>query len=236
MKKRLVILLPLLINTLFLPATRAQQPAEGTPAWQVLQYDITVNAAGAGGAERSVAARAVLNLRNVGTGAGRTLTIRLNPDARIESAMVGGASAQYTPGKDSRLKLQTAQLQLPVAVPPGGTLSATFDYQIPLKENSGLASVSPEGIQFLPLSYWYPTPNTAVAPRGADYAPTRVTVSGLSNGDALVSTGKATASAFEQTLNAQPFFVTGKWETVEGGADARGVSALLHQGASEEEH
>src|SRR5436305_681271 len=50
MKKRLVILLPLLINTLFLPATRAQQPAEGTPAWQVLQYDITVNAAGAGGA------------------------------------------------------------------------------------------------------------------------------------------------------------------------------------------
>ncbi|PYT00728.1 MAG: hypothetical protein DMF65_08385 [Acidobacteria bacterium] len=235
MKKRLVILLSLLINTLFLPATRAQQPAEGTPAWQVLQYDINVNAAGAGGAERSVAARAVLNVRNVGTGAGRTLTVRLNPYARVESAMVGGESAQLTPGKDSRLKLQTAQLQLPAPIPPGGTLTASFDYQIPLKENSGLASVSPEGIQFLPLSYWYPTPNTAVAPRGADYAPVRVTVSGLSNGDSVVSTGKASAAVFEQTLNAQPFFVTGKWETVEGGADARGISALLHQGASEEE-
>jgi tetratricopeptide (TPR) repeat protein len=213
---------------------RAQQPAEGAPAWQVLQYDINVNASGA---ERILAARATLSARNVGTGAGRTFTVRLNPDAKIEAATVGGETARLTPGKDSRTKLQTAQLTLPAAVPPGGTLNVTFDYRLPLAENSGVASISPEGRQFLPLAYWYPTPNTPVAPRGADYAPVRLSIGGLANGEAVVSTGKATsAGGFEQTLNAQPFFVTGSWETIEGAGEARGVSAMLHQGASADEH
>ncbi|HEX3557839.1 MAG TPA: tetratricopeptide repeat protein [Pyrinomonadaceae bacterium] len=212
-----------------------QQPGEGAPAWQVLQYDISVSAGDASGATRTLAARVVLSVRNVGTGAGRTLTVRLNENAKIESASVGGEPARFTPGKDARVKLQTAQLQLPANIPPGSTISATFQYSLPLTTNTGLASISPEGLQFLPLSYWYPTPNTPVAPRGADYAPLKLTVNGLAGGDTLVSTGKVAGGIFVQTLNSQPFFVTGRFETVEGAGDARGVSALLHQSPSVEE-
>jgi tetratricopeptide (TPR) repeat protein len=236
MKKRLAALLLIFINSISPTTTRAQQPTEGgTPAWQVLQYEITLNSVNADGPQRSISARAVLNVRNVGTGAGRTLTVRLNPDAKIESASVGGAAAQFTSGKDAKLKLQTAQLQLPSSVPPGGTVAATFDYRLPVAENTGLASVSPEGAQFLPLSSWYPTPNTPVAPRGADYAPARISASRLAGGDTFVSTGKAAGGGFDQPLDAQPFFATGRWDTVEGAGEARGVSAMLHQGASADE-
>ena len=236
MKKiRVARVLLLIVCSLPFTVARAQQPADGAPAWQVLQYDINVNAGGAAGAERMLVARAVLTVRNVGTGAGRTLTVRIGPDAKIESASVGSDTARLTLGKDARTKLQTAQLALPANIPPGGTLTAGFDYRIPVAENSGVASVSSEGLQFLPLSNWYPTPNTPLAPRGADYAPMHLTVSGLANGDAGISTGKATSGGFVQTLNAQPFFITGKWDAVEGTGDAKGYSAMLRQGASADE-
>jgi hypothetical protein len=90
-------------------------------------------------------------------------------------------------------------------------------------------------LQFLPLSQWYPSPNSPVAPRGADYAPVRLTFTGLAAGDAVVSSGRASGAGFEQPLNAQPFFLTGRWETVEGSGDARGVAAMLRPGASPEE-
>ena len=236
MNKICIIKLLLLIFCL-LPfrVAHAQQPAEGAPAWQVLQYDINVNASGASGAERVLVARAVITARNVGTGAGRTLTVRISPEAKIESASVGSEPVRFTLGKDTRTKLQTAQLALLANIPPGGTLTTTFDYRIPAAENSGLIAITPEGLQFLPLSNWYPTPNTPLAPRGADYAPVHLTVNGLANGEASVSTGKATAGGFVQTLNAQPFFITGRWEAVEGAGDAKGFSAMLHQGASADE-
>ncbi|MDT7688591.1 MAG: hypothetical protein QOE46_1350 [Acidobacteriota bacterium] len=217
-------------------AARAQQPVEGAPAWQVTLFDVSVNAAGASGAERVIAARATITARNVGGGAGRTLTLRINNAAKIDSASVGGEPARFTPGKDARAELQTAQITLPAPVPRGGTVTATLDYHLPITENSGLAAVTPTGLQFLPLSYWYPTPNTTFAPRGVDYAPVHLTFAGLPGGDAAVSSGKATgAGSFEQPLNSQPFFITGSWETIEGAGEARGVSAVLHQGASAEE-
>jgi len=208
-------------------SARAQQPAEaqGGPAWQVTLYDITVTP---DAAARSFAARAVITARNVGTGAGRTLTVRLSPSAKVESASVGGAAASFTPGTDSLTKLQTARLQLPAEVAPGGTVTAAVDYRMPVAENTGLAYLSPEGLQLLPLSNWYPTPNTPVSPRGTDYAPVRLKVNGLSSGEQLVSTGAAAqGGGYEQSLNAQPFFLTGKWQAVEGSGEARGVSAWM---------
>src|SRR5947209_12460555 len=191
----------------------AQQPGEGTAAWQVLQSDISVTAGDTSGESRAVTARAVLTARNVGTAAGRTLTLRLNENAKVESASVGGQPARFTPGKDARVKAQTLQLQLPANIPPGSTITAAVQYSLPVTTNTGLEAVSPEGVQFLPLSYWYPTPNTSVAPRGADYAPFKLAVTGLGGGDTLVSTGKAAAGGvYEQALNAQPFFVAGRWE------------------------
>ena len=226
----------LLLSTTLLASlahtARAQQPAEaqGGPAWQVTLYDITVTP---DAAARSFAARAILTARNVGTGAGRTLTVRLSPAAKVESASVGGANASFTPGVDSLTKLQTARLQLPAEVPPGGTVTAAVEYRMPVAENTGLAAVSPEGLQLLPLSNWYPTPNTPVSPRGTDYAPVRIKVNGYSSGEQgegarLVSTGAAAqGGGYEQALSSQPFFLTGKWQTVEGSGDARGVSAWM---------
>jgi hypothetical protein len=231
----------LLIATLITPLAfaRAQQPTEAAgPAWQVALYDITVTP---DVAARSFGARAVITARNVGTGPGRTLTLRLNPTAKVESATIGDASARPTLGTDSLTKLQTARLQLPAEVPPGGTVMAAVEYKMPVAENTGLAAVSPEGLQLLPLSNWYPTPNTTVAPRGADYAPLRLFVKGYASGEQdsgarLVSTGAASqGGGYEQTLNSQPFFVTGKWQTVEGSGDARGVSAWLPEGAGADE-
>lgn len=210
---------------------RAQQPAEaqGGPAWQVTLYDITVTP---DAAARSFAARAVVTARNVGAGPGRTLTVRLSPVAKVESVSVGGADAKFTPGIDSLTKLQTARLQLPAEVPPGGTVTAAVEYRMSVAENTGFAVASAEGLQLLPLSNWYPTPNTPVAPRGADYAPVRLKVNGFSSGEQgegarLVSAGAAAQGGYEQALNSQPFFLTGKWQTIEGSGDARGVSAWM---------
>ncbi|HWS56233.1 MAG TPA: tetratricopeptide repeat protein, partial [Pyrinomonadaceae bacterium] len=227
--------LTFLLCLLLLPsAAPAQQPEEPGAAWQVLRYEITVNAAEA--ASRALSARVRIEARNVGAGAGRTFTARLNPAAAVESAAVGDSPVRSAKYPENRTQLQLARLTLPAPVPPGGTLNVTFDYRLPVADNSGLATVSAEGLQFLPLSFWYPTPNSPVAQRGADYAPFRLTVNGLAAGEAVVSAGRsAGANSFEQTLNAQPFFLTGRWETVEGAGEARGVAALLRAGAGADE-
>lgn len=217
------------------PPARAQQPGANLPAWQVTSFDVSVNVSGASGDARAIAARATISARNVGAAPGRTLTLRLNPSAKIESAAVGGQPATFNPGKDAAAQLQTAQITLPAPVPVGGSVTATLDYRLPVAENSGLVAISPLGSQFLPLSQWYPSPNTPVAPRGADYAPVRLTFTGLPTGDTVVSSGQTSSAGFEQPLSAQPFFLTGRWETVEGTGDARGVSAMLHTGATPEE-
>ncbi|HKP70340.1 MAG TPA: tetratricopeptide repeat protein, partial [Pyrinomonadaceae bacterium] len=103
--------------------------------------------------------------------------------------------------------------------------SANIDYTINVKENSGLNAISPAGSQFLPLSYWYPTPNSWYFARGADYAPYRLEVTG--SGMTVVSSGTEAAGAFEQKSLGQPYFVAGSWETV----NANGVSVLLPKGS-----
>ncbi|HEX8338258.1 MAG TPA: hypothetical protein VF621_16185, partial [Pyrinomonadaceae bacterium] len=232
--KRILTLLACLLAAALEPA-RAQQPGANLPAWQVTSFDVSVNAAAPPGDARGIAVRATISARNVGGAAGRTLTLRLNPAAKIESAAVGGQPANITPGRDAAAQLQTAQITLPAPVPVGGAVTATLDYRLPVAENTGFAAVSPLGLQFLPPSQWYPSPNSPVAPRGADYAPVRLTLTGLPAGDAAVSSGRASGGGFEQPLNSQPFFVTGRWEAVEGSGDARGVTAMLRQGATPEE-
>lgn len=223
----------LLFSTLAPPPASAQEEARA--AWQVTRYDITADIGSATGAERALTARAVIYARNVGGAAANTFTVRLNPKAEVKSASVGDGAARFNSRDDSRARLQQVTLTLNTPVAPGGTVNVTLEYRLPVVENSGLAALSGEATQFLPLSSWYPTPNTSLSTRGADYAPLRLTVKGLSGGETAISTGQASAAGFEQTLNAQPFFVTGKWDTVEGSGDARGVSAFLNAGASAEE-
>lgn len=237
-------LLGLFLLPTFVVTARAQNEAR-LPSWQVTRFDITANIeVNAAAAPRTLAARAVLAARNVGDGVGRTFTVRFNPAAQIKAASVGDASARFITSTEARTKLQLAQIALPAAIAPGGAITVTIEYQLPVTDNSGLAAISAEGSQFLPLSYWYPTPNSVFSPRGVDYAPLRLTINTISGGsEAVVTTGQttgqrsapATGATFEQALNAQPFFVAGKWDVVEGTGEARGVSAWLSVGSGAEE-
>lgn len=212
----------------------ARQTPQGSVIWHVLRYDLNVTPTV--GAERSLAVRATVSARNVGTAAGNTFTVRLAPEAKVTAANSGGTPARVAQRSEARTKLQLAVATLPSQVQVGGTIAVTFDYTLPVTDNSGLAALSPEGAQFLPLSFWYPTPNSPLSPRGADYAPFRLNVSGAGGGESIVSAGRAGAGGeHELALNGQPFFLSGRWETIEGSGEARGVSALVMQGAGAEE-
>ena len=215
-----------------LPA-RAQDAA-AVAAWQVTRYDITANVPAAGAADRALNARALIAARNVGRATGRTFTVRVSPDTEMKGASVGNAPAQFTTREEARTKLRLFTVTLPAGVEPGGAVSVALEYRLPVGNNTGLAAVSPEGAQFLPLSRWYPTPNSEFSPRGADFAPARLVVN-AADGLSIVSAGQATGSSFDLSLNAQPFFLAGKWDVAEGAGEARGISAWLVAGASAEE-
>src|SRR5882762_2777221 len=230
MIKRRASLLFLILIFAVLSGAHAQD--ELRAAWQATNFDITVNSLGG---ERALNARAVVTLRNVGRGAGATLSLRINSKAEIKSVGVGGATAIYRSVPESRGGAQRLTITLPNAIGPNETVTATIEYRLPLAENSGLAAISPVASQFLPLSLWYPSANTPFAVRGADYAPFRLTV----NGANAISSGteKSTGgnSLFEQSLNGQPFFVAGAWDRVEGSGNAKGITAFVPKGANADE-
>lgn len=227
MMKRVLLLL-LVITFPGFSSVRAQD--EPRAAWQATSFDITVNNLGA---ERALSAKASVTVRNVGRGAGSTLSLRINSKAEIKSLTIGGAAASYRSLPEPRGGAQRLTITLANAIAPNDSVTATVDYQLPLSENSGLSAISPVTSQFLPLSMWYPMTNTPFAVRGADYAPFRVTVNG---GNAISSgTEKSNVTVFEQTINGQPFFVAGAWDRVEGSGNAKGITAFLAKGSGPDE-
>ena len=207
--------------------TRAQEEARA--AWQVTNFDISVANVGS---ERALNARAVVTVRNIGRGAGTTLTLRINSKAEIKSITIGAATATYRSQPEPRGGAQRIIITLPNAVAANDSIAATVDYRLPIDDNAGAAAISPVGTQFLPSSMWYPAPNTAFAVRGPDYAPFRLTVNGAT---AIASGVEKSAGVFEQQLNGQPFFTIGNWDRVEGTANAKGVTIFLPKGAGEDE-
>jgi TolA-binding protein len=209
---------------------------EARAAWQVTNFDINVNSLGS---ERALNARAGITLRNVGRGAGSTATVRINSSAEIKGVTVGGATAGYRSLPDprassQRIGAQRLTINLPASVAPNDTVVVTIEYRLPVDENSGVAAISPVESQFLPASLWYPTPNTAFAVRGADYAPFHLIVANVNAISSGVEKASAGNSSFEQSLNGQPFFVTGNWDRV-GSANAKGVSAFLPKGSGDDD-
>lgn len=180
-----------LLCALLLPLVAVAQD-EARAAWQATNFDITVNNLGA---ERALNARAVVTLRNVGRGAGATLSLRINSKAEIKSVSVGSATAAYRSLPETRGGAQRLTITLPSAVPPNETVTATVEYRLAITENTGVAAISPLTSQFLPTSLWYPMANTPFAVRGADYAPFRITVTGVN----AISSG-AEKSAGQQCL------------------------------------
>ena len=207
-----------------IPAARSQD--EPGAVWQITKFDITANLPAAAG-ERSLTARAVLTVRNIGRGSGSTFSVRLAPKAEVKSVSVGDASATFRTREEETknreqvviLKLQRVTISLPTPVAPNQSVNVAIDYRLPITENSGVAALSSTGSQFLPLSYWYPTHNSASSLRGADVAPLRLTINGAGS-DTVISSGRASGSTFDQMHYSQPFFMTGSWDVSEGAGEA----------------
>jgi tetratricopeptide (TPR) repeat protein len=219
----------LLLALILCLTTQAGAQAPATVIWQVNSFDVNANVQQV---ERLLNGVATINATNVGTGSGRTLTLRLNSKASVKSVAVGGAAASFRPGQEPRGDLQRVEITLPAAVAPNGTVSATVTYALPVESNSGLTAISPIATQFLPLSFWYPMPNTPYSVRGADTAPFHLSVNipnAISSG--VEKAGPSGAITFDQSLYGQPFFVQGDWDKVEGAADAKNVIVMLEKGA-----
>ena len=224
---------PLTILTLLLFASPLAAQEEARAAWQITSFDITANVQQG---ERLLSAVANLAATNVGRGAGTQLTFRINAKATVKTVTVAGANASFRAIPESSGALQRVTVTLPASVAPNASVVLMISYSFPVESNSGLAAISSTSTQFLPLSFWYPAPNTPFTIRGADTAPVRLTV----NGPNVIAAGidKSSAggqSVYELPLNGQPFFVQGDWERVEGAGDSRNITAFLPRGTLAED-
>ena len=223
---RILFLLSLLVCLLVPGRAQAPNPA----IWQVTLFDVNANVQQA---ERTLGVTATINATNVGGSPTRTLTVRLNSKASVKSVAVAGAPGTFRPGAEARGDLQRIEITLPAPATPGTSTSVTVNYTLPVETNTGLSSISPIGTQFLPLAFWYPTPNTPYTVRGADSAPFRLTVN-IANviSSGVEKSGTPGSISFDQSIHGQPFFVQGEWDKADGAGDGKGISVLLEKGAS----
>lgn len=213
---------------LFIPAFSQAPMRTASATWQVQKYDLNVTLP-QDDRSRSITVKAVLNLKNVSSSPAGTLTLRISPLAEISAVKINEATADFSKSEEkinSATALQRIGLRFG-SVAPGGAITAAVDYKLTIADNSSLNTISPVGTQFLPLSFWYPTPNSWFFTRGADAAPMRIKVAAPS-GHAVVSSGTETAGVFDQKLNSQPFFVTGNWDA----SEQNGVTVFLPKGVT----
>ena len=197
--------------------------------WQVQKYDLDVTLP-QDEKSRSISVKAILNLKNVSGKPATTLTLRISPSAEVASVKINDAVTDFTKSQEkitATSNLQRIVLRLS-SVAPDAILTATVDYKINVKENSALSSLSLSAVQFLPLSYWYPTPNSWFFTQGPDVAQIRLKVNAASD-RTVISSGNLAAGSFENKLNGQPFFVAGNWEL----SDQKNVSVYLPNGVAE---
>lgn len=216
---------------IFSLSTFAQDDSRTLLTWQVQKYDITATLPPTD-ADRNLTAKAVLTLKNISTSAASSLTLRISKDAIVSAVTVGGAAVDFTKREEKISEtenLQKISIRIP-SVSPNANLTATVDYKLNVKENSGLNALSPVGSQFLPLSFWYPTPTSWYFSRGGDVAPFSLKVNSA-NGLTVISSGAESAGNFDQKLLGQPFFIAGNWDKIDSG----GVAVYTPKGAGAEE-
>lgn len=240
MKKLINLLFILFIGSSFALTITAQDESRASKTWEVQKYNIAASLPQSEN-DRYLAVKAVLNLKNVSSGAASRLTLRISPRAEVSAVKVNDANADFTKGEENiggSRSLQRIVVRVP-SIQPNANISVAVDYKLKVEENSGLNALSPAGSQFLPLSFWYPTPNSWYFARGADFAPFNLQVNSTSF-QTIVSSGKQVVnvaagnvqiSNFEQKLNGQPFFIAGSWDTV----NANNVSVFIPKGAGAEE-
>ncbi len=229
MRKSLSILL-LAITCNAASIAYGQNENRASRTWEVQKYDLSVTVP-ASEADRAIPVKAILNLRNASAGVASSLTLRISSKAEISGIKIGSAIGDFSKSEEKVGSGSLQRLSLRgVSVAPGGTLSVEVDYRLKVEENSGVASLTPVAAQMLPTSFWYPTPNSWYFPRGADFAPYRIQVTGP-NGLNAISSGAMTGNSFDQGLLGQPFFVIGSFESFV----SKNVTVALARGASAEE-
>ena len=216
---------------LFTFSASAQTETVASRTWEVQKYDITATLPMTE-TDRYLSAKAILTLKNVSSAAASRLTLRISDKAEIADVKVNNSAATFTKGEEkisATRNLQKAAVSVP-AIQPNQTLTVEVNYKLKVEENSGLNALSPVGAQFLPLAFWYPTPNSWFFARGADFAPFKIQVNSA-NGTMLISSGTGASNSFEQKSFGQPFFATGNWDKL----NANGVEIYLPKGANADE-
>src|ERR1051325_2087366 len=167
----------LVLSTIFLLAFLANAFAqdEARAIWQVTKFDVTASIQQS---QRLLTASAVIIATNVGRGTGASFTFRINSNAWITTVTVGCANASFRTVPEGSTNLQRVTVTLPGPIAPNAPLIVTVGYTLPVEGNTGLTAISPIGSQFLPLSFWYPSPSMPYTSRGPDRAPFKLSISG----------------------------------------------------------
>lgn len=219
-----------LLFLIFTISIFAQDDSRSLLTWQVQKYDITATLPQTD-ADRNLTAKAVLNLKNISSSPASSLTLRISQSATVSAITVNGAAVDFSKREEKineASSLQKISIRIP-SVQPNGNLTVTVDYKLNVKDNSGLNALSPIGSQFLPLSYWYPTPTSWYYARNGDYAPYSIKVNSA-NGLTVIASGAESAGGFDQKLFGQPFFIAGNWDK----ADFSGISVYMPKGSDAE--
>ena len=97
-KRESIVLLVCLCSLFYFQFPAAAQD-EGRAVWQATRFEITVANPSA---ERALNARAAVSVRNIGRGAGTTLSLRINSKAEIKSVTIDSAAATYQARPEAR--------------------------------------------------------------------------------------------------------------------------------------
>ncbi|HUF02982.1 MAG TPA: tetratricopeptide repeat protein [Aridibacter sp.] len=182
--------------------------------WEVVRYDITATLPDDFRANRDLDVAATITLKNVRSSAFSRLTLRISDQAQVDSVTANGTATDFSNSPETTAgarPLQRIVTSLP-SVAPGQTINVAVKYKLAVTENDGLAALSSAGSQFLPFSFWYPTPTSWFYTGGADFAPIRITVNGTGSPN-VFSSGSASGNSYELGLSGQPFFVAGPYES-----------------------
>ncbi len=196
--------------------------------WEVVNYDITATLPRDYANDRDLDVAASLTIKNVSTRPFSRVTLRISDQATISSITANASATDFRKSEESlggSRKLQRAIVRLP-SIAPNSTVKLRVNYKLRVESNSGLNALSPVGSQFLPMSFWYPTPNSWFFNGGADFAPFKLRVVNNSS-SSLVSSGAINDGQIDQKLNSQPFFATGNWTKLE----SSGVTVFAPTGA-----
>src|SRR4051812_10693785 len=101
---------------------------EARAAWQITRFDITADVTGA---DRTLTSHATLSMKNVGAGAGSSITFRISQKAQVTAAQANGTSLNIRSSVEPRGNLQRVSVTLPSPAAPGSVVPVTLDYRLP---------------------------------------------------------------------------------------------------------